>query len=312
MKRTLPLLCAAFCVAPVLAQNKEKTTVTTKTTTVKKSGANLLAPLWSMTDAVPIETHSVDLRMGTWWVTASDEANLTDSDDDYSVTPSLVWGPCDNVEISFSVPVWVGDGGEMPAFSEGNADTYIGMLWRLVEQNGMWPALALASNLRTPTGDNSNGLDAELRLVLTNEYDSGIRSHVNLYGNSVNTDNEKSLMADDNDGGFGWGSDDDDWDSGLGWGWGRDRLSGRHFQWGAVFGLDGPLCSDGAVRWVADYVHKSSAYYGNRNSNLLELGWEWNIDEQNKLGMATQVGLDDNEETPNFGAGFTYAYSMKY
>ena len=75
---------------------------------------------------------------------------------------------------------------------------------------------------------------------------------------------------------------------------------------------DGPLCADGAVRWVADYMHRSSMFYGNTDLNILELGWEWKINDANKLGSSFQIGLDHADENPNFGAGLVYSYSLTY
>ncbi len=77
-----------------------------------------------------------------------------------------------------------------------------------------------------------------------------------------------------------------------------------------VVGMDGPLCADGAVRWVADYMHRNSERDHAGNMNMLELGWEWAIAEGHELAMSFQVGLDDNEDTPNFGAGLIYALSI--
>ena len=62
--------------------------------------------------------------------------------------------------------------------------------------------MALAGDMRVPTGDGSSGVDGELRLVFTNSYDSGIRSHFNLYGTSLNGDNNETKGGE---GGFGAG-----------------------------------------------------------------------------------------------------------
>lgn len=242
-------------------------------------GANLLRELWFVDDAKPIDTGQVDLRMTVRWETASAPANMGDSNDDFVVTPSLAWGVCDNVEVFADVPVWVGDSGDKPGGMEGNADTTLGFTWRVAEPQDMWPAMALRGSMRVPTGDNSNGVDGELRLILTNDYDSGVRSHVNAFAQSVNGDNDANL---------------------------------RHFQWGVVAGLDGPLCADGAVRWVADYLHRSSFHEGASNLHMLELGWQWDMTDAQKLGMSFQIGLDQVDDSPNFGAAMTYAHSLTF
>jgi len=280
MKRFLSAACVLAFSAAVLAQEADSTTVTT---TTRAGGFDSIGELWSFEDAVPLCTGRVDLRLTGAWSTASAPANLGDSSDDYVIQPSLVWGVAENLELSANVPVWVGDAGDRPGGLDGNADTNVGLLWRFMEQDGGWPAMALSAHGRFPTGDNSSGVDGELRLIMTNDYDSCIRSHINLFGITVN------------------GNDSRD---------GRDVGDTRDFQWGAVIGLDGPLCSDGAVRWVVDYLHRSSFHNGQGNINLVDVGWEWSMGSGNGLGMSFQVGLDRSGETPNFGATVTYSMAL--
>jgi hypothetical protein len=260
--------------ATTAAQTSEKTEIKTTTETVA-SEVDLLTDLWQMEDARPVRQGQVDLRFTTRWVTRT--TPYADTDDDVIVQPAIVWGAFQNFELSTNVPVWLGDAGDAGPNKDGNADTNVGVLWRFLEPQGIWPAMALGGRMRIPTGSRSSGVDGEVRLVLTNEYDSGIRSHINGLLRTVNGNNDENA---------------------------------RHFQWGIILGLDGPLCAGGAVRWLADYVHRSSEHYGASNINLLELGWEWRIAEAHALGMSTQIGLDDNEDTPNFGATMTYAYSI--
>jgi hypothetical protein len=283
MKRNLVLACAFVFAGSAVAQESEVTEEVTEETTVEtrvSTGVDLMSPLlWNIHDATPTETHTIDLQLGVRWVTSSHPANRGDSDDDTVIQPMILWGPCENVELSLGIPIWLGDGGKVPGGFDGNADINVGLLWRVTEQQDYWPAFALAGNIRTPSGDNSSGADGEIRLIFTNEYDSGIRSHINGFFETVNGDN----VEDE-----------------------------RHFQWGVLVGLDGPLCADGAVRWVTDYMHRSSYHYGASDINMLELGWEWQMAEAHKLGMSMRIGLDDNEDTDNFSMGFAYAYSIMY
>lgn len=290
-------LCAGFC----FGQESDVTYETTTTTTT--NGADLMREAWFVDDANVIPTGQIDLRFMFGWVTASAPANLGDSDDDFFFTPSLTWGACENVEVFAEVPIWVGAGGDkLGVLEEGNYDSYIGFTWRIAEPEDIWPAAAIRTRFRLPTGDGSSGVDAEARLILTNEYDSGIRSHINLFANSVNkgpngpADTELSL-------------------AGVGdlleiFGGAEDVADPRHLQCGVVVGLDGPLCGDGAVRWVVDYLHRSSFYYGRSDVNVLELGWEWTMEEARKLGLSVQIGLDDEDDTPNFGAVLGYAVAL--
>lgn len=270
MKRFVALtVVLALAAVPVMAQDPTMAT--------PSGGADLIRELWFVDDATPIATGQTDLRLTFNWITAGAPANMGDSNDDFIVTPSLTWGCCENVEVFAEVPVWVGDGGDKPGLEEGNADTMLGFTWRFMEPADGMPAAAIRTTARVPTGDGSNGVDAEARLILTNEYDSGIRSHLNAFAATINGDNDPDL---------------------------------RDFQWGVVLGLDGPLCGDGAVRWVADYLHRSGFHNGTSNMHMLELGWEWDMAEMQKLGMSVQIGLDRVDDTPNFGAGIAYSHSL--
>ncbi|UCE59817.1 MAG: hypothetical protein JSU63_20535 [Phycisphaerales bacterium] len=293
MKTKVFVICTLFMAATVVAQPAEV-------------DEDLLSQLWYMEDATPLDTGQFDLRFGFDWVTESGHANLGDSDDDYVMETAFVWGVAENFELSLAWDAWLGDSGDMGPFEDGNYDTTLGMLWRLHKQGNKcaeagclrMPNIALSAAVRLPTGCESSGVDGELRLIMTNEYDSGIRSHINVYGLAIDGDNQESVGADWMRADWG-GLDDDD---GL--------LDPRDFQWGIVLGADGPLCADGAVRWVADYLHKASEFKGRGDMDIFEFGWEWTMSEMHKVGMSMQVGLDHTDDNPNFGAGLMYALSL--
>jgi hypothetical protein len=307
MKRVCILGCFLLSCAAAFGQQSDVTYETSKTTTVP-GGADLLTPLWQMEDATPVNTGQVDLRMRFSWVTESDHSNLGDVDDDFVLSPSIAWGAAENLELSLAWDAWLFDSGDMGPFDDGNYDTTIGVLWRLHQQTTeacaagclRIPSIAISGKARIPTGCTSSGVDGELRLILTNEYDSGLRSHVNVFGKTVNGTNLETARNDD----F-FGGDSDAW--GLD---GSGDLDVRDFQWGLVLGLDGPIGD--SVRWVADYMNRSSKFCGNSNMNILELGLEWKINDANKLGTSFQIGLDHMGENPNFGAGIAYSYSLTY
>jgi hypothetical protein len=308
MKRNIGI-CLGLCItASALGQNnqqvrKETTTVTTTTTTstVVRPSADLLGlETFNFLDATTVPEGSVDLRISGRWIDSTWEndnwsvstLNGDDEGDDDQIilTPEIVWGATDRLELALSVPFWV-DGEPR----EGNYDTYVGGQWRISDLDENCPAWALAGIIRVPTGEGSNGIDAQLRLIVSNEYDSGIRSHLNFWATTVNTDNVENA---------------------------------RHFQYGAVAGLDGPLNDSGSLRWVFDYMYESSHRYGDQgldtpagyipgdeNSgeqrNSAEAGIQWNINECHKLGFAVQGGLDHAEnETPEWAASLTYAYTI--
>ena len=283
-RRMIVLGCVLVVCGAAWGQESDVTTIKTTTTSY---GEDLLSQLWFMEDAAPLDVGQLDLRLGFSWVTESGHANLGESGDDFVLTPAIVWGACDDLELSLSVDNWLGDSGDMGPYEDGNYDTTIGALWRVHEQGGNCsdpgcitrPNVALSSSIRVPTGDGSEGVDGELRLIMTMDYDSGVRSHFNIFGKSVDGGNQEPFDA-------------------------------RPFQWGAVIGADGPLCDDGAVRWVADYIHQSSRLDDRGDMDIFEFGWEWTMCEMHKLGMSMQVGLDHVDDNPNFGAGMMYAMSI--
>jgi len=305
MKRICALALFMLPAATALGQESETTNVTTKTVTV--GGANLTSENWNVEDATPVESGRVELRFTSRWITSGMPANLGDSDDDFIFTPGFAWGAAENLELFANVPMWLGDGGDRGALDQGNYDPWVGFTWRIAEQSGNVPAFATRFSARIPACDDSSKSDVEGRLMLTNEYDSGIRSHINAFAISANG-NDGAPDLDDDVSLFGFGL------GGLGFGlldFG-DEIDRRHFQWGLVFGMDGPLCADGAVRWVLDYMHRSSEYYGRTNTQILEAGWEWDIDDCNKLGMSVQVGLNRTGDSPNAGVGINYTRALTY
>ena len=278
MKQMLSGVFVLALAVSAVAQQKEKTTVTTKTTTVKSSFDLLGGETWNVTDATTFTEGAIDLRLAGRYTESAINQDL-EVGNAWTLQPAVVWGATDRLELSFTVPVHHID--NLNVAPDGNYDTYVGGQYRLTEQEGYMPALALATSLRLPTGQNSDGVDWQLRLVLTNEYESGIRSHVNVFGIYADTNNLEPFEV-------------------------------RNFQYGAVAGLDGPLCADGAVRWVADYMYRISEVDGGGGQNIGEFGWQWQVADAHKLGMSVQLSLDHDEYTSNVGAALTYAYMLKY
>ncbi len=287
MKKKLSLVLALALASPVLAQS-----------------TNTLDELWHFQDAVPTAPGQTDLRFSFGWETGSFQG----SGDQFILTPSLFWGLSDGVELSLTVPSWVGDGGDRGGYKDGNYDTNLGLLFRLHEQEGDGPAVALAMNFRIPTGNNSERFDAELRLIATHDYgDSGIRTHCNLFVKNTNGDNNHARRNNQTVFSSRAGRN-----IMRGFGSNNRRGGSRDLQYGVVLGADGPLCGDGSVRWVMDYMHRSSVTDGQNNWNVAEAGWEWTMNEADRLGMSFQVNLDRSTDGPNFGAIMTYAHALTY
>jgi len=245
-------------------------------------------------DATPQPTGTMDFRLRFDYVTESNGVDRRDGrrgfrgrrqreggrDDDIGVGLQWVWGTCEDVEVSLDLPINLGDATDNGDGLDGNADLTFGMLWRLLEEGelGDWaPAFALSTRVRTPTGNNSSGVDAELRGHLTKTLVGDMRGHANAFLTTVNGNN--------------------------------DELA-REFQWGFVFGMDTPL-TDAQDWWlIMDYMHRSSEHRGNSNMNILEAGLEWKLTDAQSLHFSTQVGLDDNGDTPNWGARMAYTHQI--
>ena len=139
MKHCVILACVLAFTGVAVAQVEEvevKDEVNVTTTETRATGETdlLSRPQWFMEDATPLQTGTVDLRLGGRWITSSYPANLGDSDDDFIIVPQIVWGAAENLELSLSVDAWVGDGGDVIMFEDGNYDTTLGLLWRFFEQ----------------------------------------------------------------------------------------------------------------------------------------------------------------------------------
>ncbi|MCH8147015.1 MAG: hypothetical protein IH987_03350 [Planctomycetes bacterium] len=309
MRRSIALICVLVGSSLAWGQESESTSVTTRTS----GGADLLSQIWNFEDATPLNTGQLDLRLGGRWGTGQ---SLGDSSDDWLLTPSLVWGACEDVELSLTVKAWLGDGGDVGPFEDGNYDTDLGVLWRLHEQTGFehkegylhLPSIALSGTFRIPTGDGSEKIDGELRLIMTYEYESGIRTHFNAWGKSANGDNFENISSDSFED-FDRSDIQTLADAGV-FGRGSDGLQTRDFQYGGVIGADGPLCADGAVRWVADYMYSTSAWDGFSFHHIGEVGFEWEISDASKFGLSVQANLDRNDSQHDWGAGVMYSYTI--
>jgi hypothetical protein len=211
-----------------------------------------------------------------------DRDNRDASGDDFGLGLQWVWGPCENVEFFADLPINLGDGRYTGDGFDGNYDVTLGILYQLWEEETFaeWmPAFSLQGKVRVPNGYNSSGVDGELRGLWTKTLVGDLRGHFNAFAKTVNGDND---------------------------------VNARDFQWGFIFGVDTPLTDARDLWLMLDYMHRSSEHYGNANMNMFEAGLEWKMDDSQSLHFSTQVGLDDNGDTPNFGARLAYTYELRY
>lgn len=302
MKRLLSVLAVLALVSPVLAQNGEGAAAAP----AAREQDNM-DDLWFFQDAVPTPTGMVDLRLSGGWQTASFPANNGHSSDDYIMTPALYWGFAENWEASINVPVWMGGGGDRDGYIKGNYDTNVGVMWRFLEQADGRPFdMALIGNFRIPTGYKSQGVDYEVRLAMTHTYDNDWRAHFNFWGNFVNGNNDNSQRARARAARaeFGPLGDfvlDDPYKAGR-----------RSTQYGGNLGFDMPLCANGDVRMVVDYLARNSRTKGQNWWHILQAGWEWQMTDANRMGFSFFYNLDNSTDAPTSGAQLTLAYALLY
>lgn len=272
----------------------ESTYESTEMTTMSSDERYISSPV-NIDDATPQPKGTMDFRLRWTYETASHGVNRYErrntwwggsrrvkrgergGDDDTGLGLKWVWGPCENAEISLDLPINLGDGGKNGDELDGNADLTFGMLYRFWEEQDMLPAFAMSSYLRIPTGDRSSGVDAEFRGILTKTLVGDLRGHANAFLITANGNNDPDE---------------------------------RHFQWGFVFGADMPLTSAKDLWLIVDYMHRNSEHYGAANMNILEAGVEWEFAQGQSFHFSTQVGLDDNRDTPNWGAKISYTHEF--
>ena len=157
---------------------------------------------------------------------------------------------------------------------DGNADVELGWQQRWISDDGSVPTVSTLLEVRLPSGYQSAGVDAKLTGIVVKDFGPG-SLYLNAWAETANGDNLEDL---------------------------------RHFQWGFRTGYHWLINSEFAL--VADYAHQASEETGHGNINLLELGGEWHVADNLTIGPGISIGLDDNEETPNFGAGVRVVWAF--
>ncbi len=157
---------------------------------------------------------------------------------------------------------------------DGNADLRFGWQQRWIKEEGLIPTVATLAEVRIPSGDDSSGVDGTLTGILAKDLGPGTL-YFNAFGKTVNGDNIENR---------------------------------RDFQWGFRTGYKWRLNDDFAL--IGDYLLESSEQRGHRDVNALEFSGEYRVNENFTIGPGILIGLDDNDETPNFGAGVRFLISF--
>lgn len=157
---------------------------------------------------------------------------------------------------------------------DGNADLIFGWKQRWVEEHDWIPTLSTLAEVRIPSGYHSSGVDGTLTGIVAK--DAGLGTiFLNTWIETVNGNNIEDA---------------------------------RHFQWGVRAGYKWRITDDLAL--IGDYIHQCSEEEGNGNLNALELSGMYTVNEHIRFGPGILIGLDDNGETPNFGAGVRLQFSF--
>lgn len=157
---------------------------------------------------------------------------------------------------------------------DGNADLEFGWQQRWIKEDGNMPTIATLAQMRIPSGYHSSGVDGTLTGIIAKDLGPGTM-YLNAFATTANGDNIEEL---------------------------------RHFQWGFRGGYKWRISEEWA--FIADYLNQSSEEEGHANTNALEMSGEWHVNEHLTIGPGIIIGLDDNEETPNFGAGMRMMISF--
>lgn len=223
-------------------------------------------------------------------------------DDDTWIATSLKYGITDMMFVELRVlPLNFGDGG-----NQGLGELEFILFNQFLEETDTLPAFAFWSNMRIPTGDGSEGVDAQFNFNFTKTLAENFRGHLFGYAKTANGN-----WGDDDRRGRDLGYDNGRWGSGWagnnGWGlWGgRDGYDRRHFQWGLGAGVDYQI-NDATVA-ALNYLHRSNDSYGVANDHILQLGLNHQLNECQSLKFAIDIGLEGRSEKEHFGAKLLWA-----
>jgi len=157
---------------------------------------------------------------------------------------------------------------------DGNADVEMKWQQRWVVEHDLVPTLATLVEVRVPTGFQSEGVDVGVTGIVAKDWGPGT-IYLNALIESANGDNVEDV---------------------------------RDLQWAFRTGYKWRF--DERTAFIFDYVHRSSEEHGDSNSDLIELAGEFHVDDHLTIGPGIMIGIDDKDETPNFGAGVRVVYGF--
>jgi hypothetical protein len=119
---------------------------------------------------LPLEVEdTTTAEQGNLQVQASARYERTnDGEDQLTVEPQVQYGVLPNLHIELSYPVIAGD-----ADRGGSGDVTAAAVYNFLREENARPALAVKAQAELPTGVGSDGVDTDLRLLLTKTIDDG-------------------------------------------------------------------------------------------------------------------------------------------
>ncbi len=184
----------------------------------------------------------------------------------------LEWGIADNWEFIFEMPFEIFEGNV-----QGNGDVAeFGFHTFLMEEADGWPAVGMRNLVRVPTGHDSDGWDYMFRLLLTTTLDDNMHLHINPYATAIN---------------------------------GNLGHHDRNFLWGVAIGIDYRYSDD--LLLVASYIHAQSEQKGVSNQHTIELGADWDLGDDQMLGIKTAFEVDGDSHEENFSFEVSYIFELE-
>ncbi len=241
----------------------------------------------SMRSADVQERGTFDLKIVFDYATSPDG-----SDDDVGNRVELQWGVCPNNEVVLKLPINYGDG------EEGNPDLSVGWQWKLMDQQDWIPAIALYNEVRTPTGNGSEGADWEFRGIFTWDVNPGTcRLHLNPFIRVMDGNNLETNARHDRD-----------HDRGNSFRNRRDEVSARHFAAGGIIGFDHRLTDTTVIN--VDYILDSGRLDGFSMQHSMEAGMDYSLTDNQTLAWSTRWTVDGDSQGDNWGFSLSYILSL--
>jgi len=252
------------------ADGQAPTAEATKTATATKPAAKSAYGYRDISDFFNVREAYSGLDKGEWEfeVESGYFTRSNHKHDDFSLTQALKYGVTDDFHVQLELAEPLGYSGE------GVGELSLLLFQTFWHEQDILPAFGGSAEIRIPTGYESSGVDGTFTGILSKQLCSAFRVHFMGYVETAN-----GAMGQD------------------------DSENRRHFQWGVGPGFDFQVTDSTTA--VLNYLQKCSEEYGQHNNNVLELGVVQKLPDlgpcRQALKFATDIGLDGQDETPNFG-----------